>query len=152
MDEKDKIAVNAAPVIEAEKGNVNVQEHSEMVTTLNRANHNEIRIMETDLDLIRDAAESIGFGPKVDPSSIVIGALIPCAIELASAALSENVTPNFWPIVICGAVYILVNFLEKKGCIHTANSEVNKTYLAQIQKTLKRIESASQKTRGRGGQ
>ena len=113
------------------------------VIIINRpANHNEISIMENDWSLIRDKVSRIKIRSGIKWSEIIIGAMIPYIIEIISC-LCRHETPNYFPVIICLILYVMLHFISSRIPSFSPNcDDINKIHLQELNELLDRADSS----------
>ena len=119
-------------------------EQDEKVTIRRPTNHNEISLMENDWIRIKDKINSIKLKRKIDASSLVVGAIIPYAIDIVVDYCTQK-TPNYFPLVICTVLLIIVKKLAKVvPWLGDDNTAENSVHLFDLKKLVQQAESVSQ--------
>lgn len=127
-------------------------EKTEKVTIRRAANHNEVSIMESTWVQIKRKVNLISLQTRVDISSILIGAMIPYAINIINDYINKT-SPNYFPFFVCCILLLIckcaVKHIPYLGEDITSTNKIHledlKNYIEQVDSTLNTSESTCKK-------
>lgn len=127
-----------------EQGNIKTIEHDETVTIRRPTNHNEISMMENDWQGIKRKIYALSLKKGLNLSAVVLGAMVPYAIDII-ADFINNKSPNYFPLIICVILLILVHFFAKYiPFIGDDQIAENKVHLEDLKNIVRQVDSSLQ--------
>lgn len=116
---------------------------SEDVTIRRPANHNEISIMENDWKQIRRKVNKLQISKHYDIPKIILGTIIPYVIDVIANRLN-NQNPNYLPLIVCLALFILsIPVAKQFPILGSDNSEANLVHLNDLNDLLDQADSSN---------
>lgn len=145
-NENTKVEIESEAIVHPPEGAINPARSSVVsVKTENAANHTEISIMKSQWELICRKVNDINLGKwNINFKELVIGAGIPIFFEIFSDYNSGQ-TPDYFPLVVCIALYVIVSFLSSKiPAFRGDSSESNLVHLQDLKGILADINRAKE--------
>lgn len=142
---KDNIQIEAqdATTVKSTTGKISHVTETENVMIRRPVNHNEVSIMEDDLNRIREKANKINLNQAVNLPSLIGGAAIPYAIEIF-ADMAKGEDPSYFGFFVCVLLLIIAVWLSNKiPVLGNGNSAENKVYLKDVQDFLNKTDTSN---------
>ena len=136
-DEKLNISVTTDPsVVPRDSCSITKMEKTEKVIIRQTANHNEVSIMESTWIQIKRKINLISFKKRIDISSILIGTMIPYAIDIINDYINKA-SPNYFPFFICCLLLVASKYIP---CFSKDVASNNKVHLEDLKNYIEQVD------------
>lgn len=113
------------------------------ITTTDKTNHKQILLMQNDWEFIKSKVNKIKFNTfPVNPTEIVVGAFISCAIQFFSRNDNDQ---DLKGMILCALAIILIELIKKVPFIkrkwNFSDTSENILHVDDIKETISRIDN-----------
>ena len=137
----NNIQMNSSSSLHPSTGHISQLKEEEKVIIRRPTNHNEISIMENVWNEMKYKIDMIKLNKHLDIPTIILGAIIPYAIQLITDYVNHNEL-NIFPLIICIVLYIISNWLSKKfPILGKDDTEGNSIHLNDLKRLVEQADS-----------